>query len=54
MYKNREREEEKPVLSKALFPVLTGLLAGYLITLIGLFVIALLLVRLCGLRNVID
>ena len=46
MYKNREREEEKPVLSKALFPVLTGLLAGYLITLIGLFVIALLLLQL--------
>ncbi len=46
MYKSRREEEDKPVLSKAVFSVLAGLLTGYIITLIGLFIIALLLLQL--------
>ena len=45
MEKNQAREGNAQILPASLFPVLLGLLAGYLVTLMGLFILALLLLQ---------
>ncbi len=45
MVKHMEKEE-RTVSLKPLFSILTGMLAGYILTLLGLFVLALLLLQL--------
>ena len=45
MEKNQAREGNAQILPTSLFPVLLGLLTGYLVTLMGLFILALLLLQ---------